>query len=61
MEYSKIDNIDVDGVCTSDYPEFCDAYITSADYDGVEMTEYQLDQLNDDSDFVHQCVLDQLF
>jgi len=61
VEYSKIDNIDVDGICTSDYPEFCDAYIASADYDGVEMTEDQLEQLNEDSDFVYQCVLDQLF
>lgn len=61
MYYDKIDNIEVEGVDFSDYPDFCDAFIASADYDGVEMTDDQLDQLNDDSDFVYQCVLDQLF
>lgn len=52
MELSKIDNVVVCGVDPTDYPDFCDAYIESADYDGVPMTEEQLDELNINPDLV---------
>jgi len=61
MDYKKINNIEVDGIDTKDYPDFCDAFISSADYDGKEMTEEQLDELNEDSDFVYECVQNHLF
>jgi hypothetical protein len=61
MDYKKIDNIEVDGIDTKDYPDFCDAFIASADYDGEPMTDGQLDELNEDSDFVYQCVQNYLF
>lgn len=61
MNYKLIDNIEVDGIDINDYPDFCDAFIASADYNGKEMTEEQLDKLNEDSDFVYQCVQNHLF
>jgi len=61
LNYSKIDNIHVDGVDKNDYPDFCDAYISNADYKGLEMTDDQLEQINKDSDFVYQAVINQLF
>ena len=61
MDYKKIDNIEVDGIDTCDYPDFCDAFIASADYDGVKMTEQQLDELNEDLEFVFQSVYNELF
>ncbi len=61
MDYKKIDNIEVDGIDTKDYPDFCDAFIESADYDGEPMTNSQLDELNEDSDFVYECVQNYLF
>ena len=61
MNYDLIDNIEVDGIDTNDYPDFCDAFIASADYNGVEMTEEQLEALNEDYSFVHDCVYTQLF
>lgn len=60
MDYKKIDNIEMDGIDTKDYPDFCDAYIASADYDGVEMTEAQLDKINEDGDFILECVMNDL-
>lgn len=56
LDYSKIDDIDIDGIDTNDYPDFCDAFICSADYDGKPMTEAQLDELNDDREFVMEQV-----
>ena len=61
MDYKLIDNIEVDGIDTKDYPDFCDAFIASADYDGKPMTDEQLDNLNEDSDFVYECVQNHLF
>lgn len=61
MNYDLIDNIEIDGIDTNDYPDFCDAFIASADYNGVEMTEEQLEALNEDYSFVHDCVYTQLF
>jgi len=39
----------------------CDAFIASATYKGREMTDTELDRLNEDSDFVYQAVLDRLY
>jgi hypothetical protein len=61
MDYKLIDNIQVEGIDTNDYPDFCDAFIASADYDGKSMTDEQLDELNEDSDFVYECVQNHLF
>ncbi len=61
MDYKKIDNIEVDGIDTKDYPDFCDAFIASAYYDGKSMTDGQLDELNEDRDFVYECVQNHLF
>ena len=61
MDYKKIDNIKIEDIDTNDYPDFCDAFIASADYDGVPMTNEQSDELNEDSEFVHDCVFNYLF
>ena len=56
-----IDNIEVDGIDHRDYPEYVDAFISSADYDGVEMTDEQLDELNEDYELVSELVWEYLF
>lgn len=61
MDYKKIENIEVDRIDTKDYPDFCDSFISSADYDGVPMTAEQLEEINKDCGFVHECVQDHLF
>ena len=61
MNYDLINNIELDGIDVNDYPDFCDAYIVSAEYDGETMTDEQIDNLNDDYDFVHDCVYAELF
>jgi hypothetical protein len=61
LDYSKIDNIEFDGIDYDDYPDFCDAYISNADYNGVEMTEEQLELINDDRDFIYEALMKHLF
>jgi hypothetical protein len=60
LDYNKIDNIEFDGIDHNDYPDYCDAYITSADYDGIPMSDEQLDELNENSDFVYEKLMDYL-
>lgn len=61
FDYKSISNIEIDGVNTRDYPDFVDAHISSADYAGRPMTDDELDALNDDTDFVHEKVMEWLF
>ena len=58
LDYSKIDMIEFDGIDPDDYPDFSDAYICYAEYDGREMTDEELDILNDDHDFVYDKLMD---
>lgn len=61
FNYSKIDDIEVDGIDYRDAPDFCDAFISSATYKGKEMSESQLERLNDNSSFVYECVQEKLY
>jgi len=61
LDYAKISDVEVDGIDTADYPDFCDAFISYAEYDGREMTDEELDVLNEDSDFVYSAVESHLY
>ena len=57
----KATNIELDGIDSNDFPDFCDAFILSADHeDGSPFTDAELETLNDDVDFVHEQVFAQL-
>ena len=58
MELSKIENVVIEGLDWSDYPKFCDAYIAEAEFEGRQLTDLELDALNEDLDFVQECVAD---
>ena len=60
FEYTKITNVVLDGIHHWDYPDYCDAFIDSADYDGKEMTDEQLNELNEDYELIHELVWDNL-
>jgi len=55
-DYSKISGVVVEGIDTNDAPDFVDAYIVDAYYDGEPMTDEQLEELNYDGDFVYSAV-----
>ena len=61
----EITDVVVDGIDTSDYPDFTDAYIESATCidNGVERdcTDIEIDVLNENRDFVYEETLKQLF
>lgn len=62
----KYIDIELDGINTKDYPDFCDAFISSAnvlmDNGNIrEATEKELDQLNQDSSYVYALVIEKVF
>jgi len=56
FDFRKITNVVLDGLDHKDYPDYCDAFIDSADYDGKEMTDEQLDELNEDYELIYELV-----
>jgi hypothetical protein len=60
LNLNKVSNVVVEGIDYNDYPDFSDAYISEADYDGIPMTEEQLEELNENSEFVHESVFEQI-
>ena len=61
IDYTKLENLEVEDIDPSDYPDFCDAYIGGAEIDGRKATDEELDELNDDRDFVYELVWERLF
>lgn len=55
-DYSKISSVQVEDIDMNDAPDFVDAYISYAEYDGEPMTDEQLEELNQDGDFVYSAV-----
>jgi len=61
MDYEKITNIEFDGVDETDYPKYDDAYILYAEYNGRDMTEAELEIINENRDFVLEKIHSQNF
>ncbi len=61
FDLNYVDAIEVDGIDMSDYPDFCDAFISYAEYKGVEMTDEELEALNNMEGLVYDCVMNHLF
>lgn len=61
IDYKLIEDVEVDGIDYADYPDFCDAFIASAIYDGKPMSDEMLDELNEDYDFVYESITNHIF
>jgi len=49
IDWSKVDKttVEIDGMDSRDYPDFCDTFISSVEYKGREATEEELDAITD--------------
>jgi hypothetical protein len=56
----QVKNAEVDGIDSSDYPDFCDAFFSYAEYeDGTPLTDEELEQLGDENgEMINQLALD---
>ena len=58
IEEAKIYDVIVSDINVNDYPDLCDAYISSARIDNRQLTEEELDSLS--SDLIHEYALEEL-
>jgi hypothetical protein len=56
IDFTKIDNVELEGIDYNDAPDFCDAYIASCDIDGIPATEEELEIINNNGEFVYDQV-----
>lgn len=61
LDYSQIADVELDGIDHRDAPDYCDAYISSATYEGRDMTDEELDALNSDTDYIYEKLQDWLY
>ena len=53
-----VKNVEIDGISSFDYPDFCDAYCCYAEHlDGTPLTDEELEELTD-TGFVGEYILD---
>ena len=57
-----IDNITFEDIDMKDYPDFCDAYVSSADMNGWPMSQEELNDLNENyGEWVYEKLIEYLF
>ena len=61
IDFSKISNVDIDGIDHKDAPDYCDAFIGSCDYMDRIATDEELDLINENSEFIHEQVYNHLY
>jgi hypothetical protein len=61
MEKKLITNVKFEGIDHKDYPDYCDAYIVSADYNGVPMNDEQIEELAQDTGLVYDLLIEYLY
>ena len=49
IDVKKLDDVQVDGIDFRDYPDFCDAFLVYATYEGRELTEKELDDVQEEN------------
>ena len=62
LDLSKIEDIEFDGINHDDYPDYCDAFVTSATYKGRDLSEEELEWVGDEhSDWVYEKLMEHLY
>ena len=65
IKFNEVTNIELGGVDMADYPDFCDAYVESAEkLDGTPLTEAELEafsELDETASYINENAYESLF
>jgi hypothetical protein len=61
INFEKLSNIEVDNIDTADHPDYVDAFISYAEYEGQPVSDDVLDYINNHSSFVYEQVMKRLY
>lgn len=61
LDINKVTYIEVEGIDFADYPDFVDSYAVAGEYGNRELTDEELDYINDvHYEFVQECAYNSL-
>ena len=65
LDYTKITDVEIDGIDPNDAPDYCDAYVSAATYEYEpgkfrDLTDDELEELSMDGEFVYSHVDDMI-
>ena len=62
FDLNLIDDVEIEGIDIEDYPDFCDAFLIGASYKGRELTEDELEYVQDSNpEWFYDKVWDTIF
>jgi hypothetical protein len=61
IDFNQIDNVTVEGIDIKDHPDFSDAFISDCDINGEPATESQLNEINENGEFINEQVFKTLY
>lgn len=61
MILENITDIVFEDIDHNDYPDYCDAHIVSAKCNGIDLDDNEIDQLNEDRDWLYDKLMDYIF
>ena len=61
LDTRKLENLVMADVQMFDFPDFVDAYVEYAEINGVELTDAQYDEVNENYEFLQQSAYQSLY
>tara|TARA_R100000951_G_scaffold38281_1_gene32501 strand:- start:41 stop:232 length:192 start_codon:yes stop_codon:yes gene_type:complete len=61
LDVRKLENVVMADVLMYDFPDFVDAYVVSASFNGVELTDAQYNEVNEDHSFLQESAYQSLY
>ena len=61
LDTRKLENVVMADVQMFDFPDFVDAYVEYAEIKGVELTDAQYDEVNENYEFLQQSAYESLY
>ena len=61
LDTRKLENVVMADVQMFDFPDFVDAYVEYAEINGVELTDVQYDEVNENYEFLQQSAYESLY
>ena len=61
LDTRKLENVVMADVQMFDFPDFVDAYVEYAEINGVELTDAQYDEVNENYEFLQESAYESLY
>jgi len=61
LDVRKLENVVMADAQMFDFPDFVDAYVQYAEINGVELTDAQYDEVNENYEFLQQSAYESLY